>query len=96
MDDIVATFNPNTVSISEEQTMPELSEMDPTDMQTPMTSMTKDIDPFNFKLTQKEKELYLKEYTNLQYYYLVKIQPTSSKIKYENNNYDLFFIYFYI
>ena len=46
MDDIVATFNPNTVSISEEQTMPELSEMDPTDMQTPMTSMTQDIDPF--------------------------------------------------
>ena len=46
MDDIVATFNPNTLSISEEQTMPELSEMDPTDMQTPMTSMTQDIDPF--------------------------------------------------
>ena len=46
MDDIVATFNPNTVSISEEQTMPELSEMDPTDMQTPLTSMTQDIDPF--------------------------------------------------
>ena len=45
MDDIVATFNPNTVSISEEQMMPELSEMDPTDMQTPMTSMTQDIDP---------------------------------------------------
>lgn len=49
----------------------------------------KDIDPFNFKLAQKEKELYLKEYIDLQYYYLVEIQPTSSKLKYENN--ELFF-----
>ena len=46
MDDILASFNPNTVSISKEQTMPTMSEMNPSDMQSPMASMTQDIEPF--------------------------------------------------
>ena len=56
MDEILASFNPNTVSISKEQTMPELSEMDPNSMQSPMTSMTQDIEPFTAEdLEQIEK-----------------------------------------
>ena len=56
MDEILASFNPNTVSISKEQTMPELSEMDPNHMQSPMTSMTQDIEPFTTEdLEQIEK-----------------------------------------
>ena len=57
MDEILASFNPNTVSISKEQTMPELSEMDPNHMQSPMTSMTQDVEPFTTEDLEKIEKL---------------------------------------
>ena len=45
MDDILASFNPNTVSISKENLMPDLSEMDPTS-QHPASSMMQEMTPF--------------------------------------------------
>lgn len=45
MDDILASFNPKTVSISKENLMPDLSEMDPTSPH-PASSMMQEMKPF--------------------------------------------------